>query len=130
MATPQECLEAFLLEKARIFADANVRLERLYSEYFGEPLLQQVGDFLLRDRQVVDEVTQVESLATIVTRAGFKTADIRRRYHLEADGQNWKIVGMDRTCFACGGTGRCGKEACARCGGEGWGDRRTAPDPP
>ena len=124
MNTPQQFIEAFLQEKAAIYRDANARLEPVYRQYFGEPLLQGSGRFLLRQRQVVDEVKQSSGSATVITRAHFKTADFRARYHLSAAGDSWKIVRIDRECFICRGTGRSGNTACATCAGEGWYDTR------
>ena len=124
MNTPQQFIEAFLQEKATIYGDANARLEPVYKGYFGEPLLQRSDNFLLRDRQVVDEVKQSSASAIVITRAHFKTADIRMRYHLSAVGGSWKIVRFDRECFICRGTGRSGNTACQKCAGEGWYDTR------
>ena len=122
MKTPQQFIEAFVRAKVTIYSDANARLEPVYREYFGEPLLQRSDKFLLGDRQVVDEVTQSSASATVITRAHFKTADIRARYHLLAIGDSWKIVRIDRECFICRGTGRSGTTACKKCAGEGWYD--------
>jgi hypothetical protein len=122
MSTPKQFIEAFLQEKAAIYADANTRLERVYRGYFGEPLVQRSNSFLLRDRQLVDEVKQSSGSVTVITRAHFKTADIRKRYHLSAVGESWRIVRIDRECFFCRGTGRSGNTACEKCAGEGWHD--------
>ena len=122
MNTPQQFIESFLEAKAAIYGDANTRLTPVYTEYFGEPLLQRSENFLLRDRQVVDEVKQSSGCATVITRAHYKTADMRARYHLSAVGESWKIVRMDRECFICRGTGRSGSTACNECAGEGWYD--------
>jgi hypothetical protein len=122
MNTPQQFIKAFLQEKATIYSDANARLEPVYREYFGEPLLQRSDNFLLRDRQVIDEVKQSSASATVITRAHFETADIRAQYHLQAVGDSWKIVRIDRECFICRGTGRSGTTACKKCAGEGWYD--------
>lgn len=124
MNTPQQFIEAFLQAKATVYCDANARLGPVYREYFGEPLLQRSDYFLLRDRQVVDEVKQSLASATVITRAHFKTADIRARYHLSAVGDSWKIVRIDRECFICRGTGRSGSTACKKCAGEGWYDTK------
>jgi len=122
MNTPQQFIEAFLQEKAAIYNDANARLEPVYQEYFGKPLLQRSGNFLLRDRQVVDDVKQSSASATVITRSHFKTADLRARYHLSTAGDGWKIIRIDRECFICRGTGRSGDTACKKCAGEGWYD--------
>ena len=122
MNTPQQFIEAFLQEKAAIYNNANARLEPVYKEYFGKPLLQRSGNFLLRDRQVVDDVKQSSASATVITRAHFKTADLRARYHLSTAGDGWKIIRIDRECFICRGTGRSGDTACKKCAGEGWYD--------
>jgi len=122
MNTPQQFIEAFLGEKATIYNDANARLEPVYREYFGEPLRHRSDNFLLGDRQVVDEVKQSSASATVITRAHFKTAEIRARYHLSAIGDSWKIVRIDRECFICRGTGRSGSTVCKKCAGEGWYD--------
>ena len=122
MSTPQQFIEAFFQAKAAIYSDANVRLEPVYRQYFGGPLLQRSDRFLLRDRQVVDEVKQSSASTTVITRAHFKTADLRARYHLSAVGDSWKIVRIDRECFICRGTGLSGSTACKKCTGEGWND--------
>lgn len=124
MTSPQQFLESFLNDKAAVFAEANARLAPVHTKYFGEPLLQRAGDFLLRDRQVCDEVKESESSAMVITRAHFKTADIRMRYHLAAVRESWKIVRIDRECFICRGTGRMGSTACKKCAGEGWYETR------
>ena len=120
MMPPDQFIDAFLQKRASIYSDANTSLEPVYAEFFGEPLLRQVDSFLLRDRQVVDEVKQSASSATVITRAHFKTADLLTRYQLSAVGENWKIVGLDHQCFICHGTGRFGASPCKRCAGEGW----------
>src|SRR5690348_9952835 len=122
MITPQQFVEAFLQEKTTIYAEANIRLEPLYAKYFGGPFSRQSDRFLLRDRQVVDEVKQSGASTIVVTRSHFKTADCRARYHLSPVGETWKIVRMDRECIICHGTGRSGKAACWKCAGEGWCD--------
>ena len=122
MTPPQEFLEAFVREKAAVYAEANTRLEPVLAKYFGEPLSQRAQHFLLGDRQVVDEVSQSASSAIVITGARFRTADLRQRYHLAAAGESWKIVRIDRPCFHCRGSGKQGKEVCRECGGEGWYD--------
>ena len=122
MNTPQQFIEAFLQEKTTIYGDANARLGPVYREYFGEPLLQRVDNYLLRDRQAVEEVKRSSASATVITRAHFETANLRARYHLSAVGESWKIVRIDRECFICRGTGRFGSTACKKCAGEGWYD--------
>jgi hypothetical protein len=117
MNTPQHFIETFLQEKATIYGDANLRLEPVYRKYFGEPLLQRLDGFLLRDRQVVDYGKQSSASTVVITRAHLKTADIRTRYHLAATGETWKIVRIDRECYICRGTGRSGDLACQKCGG-------------
>jgi hypothetical protein len=101
MTTPQQFIEAFLQKKASIYSDANARLEPVYAQFFGEPLLRQVDSFLLRDKQLVDQVKQSAGSATVITRAHFKTADLLTRYHLSAVGESWKIVRLDHQCFIC-----------------------------
>jgi hypothetical protein len=122
MKTPQQFIEAFVRAKVTIYSDANARLEPVYREYFGEPLLQRSDNFLLSDRQVVEEVKQSSASATVITRAHFKTADIRQRYHLSAVGESWKVLRIDRECIICRGTGRSGSTVCKKCAGEGWYD--------
>jgi hypothetical protein len=123
MTPPQEFIEAFLREKAAVYDEANTRLEPVLAKYCGEPLSQRAEDFLLRDRQVVDQASQSGSSAFVITRAHFRSADLRLRYHLSAAGESWRIVRMDRPCFCCSGTGKLGKEVCRECGGEGWCDQ-------
>jgi hypothetical protein len=50
MNTPQQFIESFLGAKAAIYGDANTRLKPVYTEYFGEPLLQRPENFLQRER--------------------------------------------------------------------------------
>ena len=123
MTPPKEFVETFLREKSGVYDEANTRLEPLLAKYFGEPLSERAQDFLLRDRQVVDEVSQSGASATVITRAHFKTAELRQRYQLTAVGESWKIVQIDRPCFQCRGTGKQGNEVCRMCGGGGWHDR-------
>ena len=122
MTPPQEFLEAFLREKAGVYDDANTRLAPILVRYFGEPLSQRIQGFLLRDRQVVDKVSQSGSSAKVTTRAHFQTGDLRQQFHLTAVGESWKIIRIDRQCFYCRGSGRQGKEVCCKCGGDGWCD--------
>ena len=124
MTTPQQFIEALLEEKSSVYAEANARLEPVFARYFGEPLAQHANDFLLRDRQVVDEVRQSAFSAIVITRARYKAGDVRTRYRLATVSEGWKITGIDRACFICSGTGRCGEEVCQKCDGEGWYDNR------
>jgi len=123
MRLPREFIEAFLREKAMVYADANTRLEPVLRKYFGDPLSRRAEDFLLCDRQVVEETSQSGSSALVTTRADFRTAAIRIRYHLSAVRESWCIIRMDRPCFCCGGTGKVREEFCRECGGEGWCDQ-------
>jgi hypothetical protein len=123
MMPPREFIEAFLREKAGVYSEANMRLEPVLARYFAEPLSGRAEDFLLRDRQVVDQASQSGSSALVTTRAHFGSADLWLRYHLAAAGESWRIVRMDRPCFRCGGTGKLGEKVCDACGGEGWCDQ-------
>ena len=128
MSTPQQFLESFLHEKLAIYADANVRLAPMFARYFGEPLLDRAGDFLLlaRMREVIDDVAESAGSALVVTSIQserFAGASIRARYHLAATGETWKITRIDRQCVYCRGTGQSGQAPCQQCGGEGWNDR-------
>jgi hypothetical protein len=127
MMTPQQFIESYLHEKAEVYARANTQLEPLYKRYFDGPMLQRYGDFLLSDRQVVDEVSQSSASAMVITHMRFKSADLRLRwrYHLSAVGENWKIIRKDRQCVVCHGSGRLGTTACSKCAGEGWHDSAT-----
>ena len=100
MTPPREFIEAFLREKAAVYAEANTHLEPVLAKYFGQPLSQRAEDFLLGDRQVVDQASQSGPSAFVTTRARFRNADLRLRYHLAADGESWRIVRMDRPCRA------------------------------
>jgi hypothetical protein len=127
MTTPQQFLESFLKEKAAAYTVANKGLEPLYSKSFGEPLLRHARDFLLRNRaeHVFEDVKQSDDSAVIVTREHFELRDLRIRYHLVANAEEWKIVRIDWECFLCRGTGhsRAGT-ICRKCAGEGWYDPR------
>jgi hypothetical protein len=74
-----------------------------------QQLLSQHADFFMpRDtvRAVVEDVRQSDGVACCVTREHVRSADIRTRYRLAAAGESWKIVGIDRECFLCRGTGQ------------------------
>ena len=126
MITPRQFVEAFLHEKAAAYAEANVRLSSMQTKYFGDPLLQHAGRFLLRDpsKAVVEDMKQSNGSAVVITRepAPFD-AVLRYRYHLSADRDSWKIIRMDWECLVCRGTGRLGESVCPRCNGERWDDR-------
>jgi hypothetical protein len=122
MTTPQQFLEAFLQERTAAFAEARVRLTPVYAKYFGEPLLPYAQQFMPADtvRAVVEDVRQSDGVASAVTREHVRSADIRTRYRLAAAGESWKIVGIDRECFLCRGTGQSDGSRCQKCDGKGW----------
>jgi len=130
MTEPQETLRSFLRDKAVAFAEANLRLAPVHRKYFGEPLLERAGDFLLHDtvHEVFEEVVESGGAATIITREHFKTADLRMRYHLTAVGEAWKIVRIDRECLCCRTKGLLEGVTCPVCEGEGWYDPRKDKD--
>jgi hypothetical protein len=122
MTTPQQFLESFLREKAAAYTETRARLTPVYAKYFGEPLSQRVDYFMPTDtvRAVVEDVRQSDGVASAVTREHLQRADIRTRYRLAAAGESWKIIGVDRECFFCRGTGQFDGSRCQKCGGEGW----------
>ena len=122
MTTPQQFLVSFLQEKTAAWAEARPRLTDVYAKYFGESLSQRAERFMPREavRAVIEDVKQSEGVASAVAREHFKSADLRTRYRLAASGDSWKIVGIDRECFSCRGTGQSGDSRCKKCGGEGW----------
>ena len=126
MSTPRQFIEAFLQEKAAAYAEANVRVSSIHTNYFGNQLLQRAGALLLRDpsKAVIEDVKQSKVSAMVITRAPApRDTILRERYHLSADGESWKIIRMDRECFLCGGTGRSEEVVCRKCDGEGWYDK-------
>jgi hypothetical protein len=122
MTTPQQFIESFLRERAAAYAEARARLAPVYTKYFGDPLLQHAEHFMPRDtvRAVVEDVEQSDSVVSAVAREHFRGADIRTRYRLAAVGESWKIIGIDRECFWCHGTGQAGGSPCQKCDGKGW----------
>jgi len=129
MTTPQQFLESLFREKVAVYAEANVRLEPIYAKYFGEPLAKHTRDFLLQEKVVefIDDVKESSGSAVVITSIRsqrWASAVIRARYHLVTLGGDWKIIRIDRECLYCRGTGKSGSEACQKCGGEGWIDRR------
>src|SRR5436190_19113636 len=108
MSTPRQFLECFLQEKTAAWAVARPHLSAVHSKYFGEPLSQQAERFMPRAtvRAEVEDERQSDGTASAVTREHFPTADIRTRYRLAASGESWKIIGIDRECFFCRGTGQ------------------------
>lgn len=124
MDTPQRFLELFLEEKRAAWAEARPKLTSGYAKYFGEPLSQRAEQFMPRDvvRVQVEDVKQSGSIASAVTREHFKTADICTRYRLAAEGESWRIIGIDRKCYFCHGTGKFRGSQCQNCAGGGWHD--------
>jgi DnaJ-class molecular chaperone len=122
MTTPQQFLESFLQEATAAWAEARPRLTDVYAKYFGEPLSQHADYFMPRDtvRAVVEDVRQSDGVASAVAREHFRSADLRTRYRLTASGESWRIIGIDRECFMCRGTGQSNGARCQQCGGEGW----------
>ena len=127
MTTPQQFVESFLREKAAAYSDTRTRLAPVYAKYFGEPLSRHAEHFMPRDtvRAVVEDVRQSDGVASAVAREHFRSADLRTRYRLRAAGESWKVIGIDRECFLCGGTGQSGCSRCQKCDGEGWYDSTT-----
>lgn len=122
MITPKQFLEAFLNAKVTVYAEANEHLAPVYARYFGEPLSKRLDDFLLPRvvGEVVEDVKQSDNSAIAITRQPVSSTELRRRYHLVAEGESWKIVRFDRECFICRHNGK--SPTCQRCGGEGWCD--------
>jgi hypothetical protein len=125
MTTPQQFLESYLEEKTAAWAVARPHLSAVHATYFGEPLSRHAEQFMPRAtvRAVVEDVRQSDGGASAVTREHFPTADIRTRYRLAVSGDSWKIIGIDRECFLCRGTGQSGDSRCLKCDGEGWYER-------
>jgi len=122
MTTPQQFLESFLREKAAAYTETRAHLTAVYTKYFGEPLLRHAQHFMPADtvRAVVEDVRQSDGTASAVTRERLRSVDLRTRYRLAAVGESWRIIGIDRECFFCRGTGQSGGSRCQNCGGEGW----------
>jgi hypothetical protein len=122
--TPQQFIESFLREKAGAYSETHAQLAPVLAKYFGEPLFQHAEDFMPSGtaRAIIADVRQSEGASSAVVREHFRSADLRTRYRLAADGETWKIIGIDRECFLCGGTGQSGGSSCQKCGGEGWYD--------
>jgi hypothetical protein len=122
MTTPQQFLELFLREKAASYTETRAHLTKVYVKYFGEPLLQHADFFMPIDtvRAVVEDVRQLDGVVSAVTREHILRSDIRTRYRLSAVGESWKIIGIDRECFMCRGTGQSNGARCQHCDGEGW----------
>ena len=127
MNTPKQFLESFFQERAAAYAVANVGLRSIHAQYFGEPLLQHAGDFLMPERvqEVVESVKLANDSALIITQRATKGAVVfHTRYLLLTDGESWKIVRIEWQCFMCHGTGQHAAVVCPTCGGEGWYDNR------
>lgn len=122
MTTPQQFLESFLQEKSAAWAVARPHLSAVHAKFFGEPLSRQSEHYmpLAKVRAVVEDVRRSDSMTAVITRELVRRVDIRTRYRLAASGKSWKIIGIDRECFFCRGTGRSGDSPCQKCGGEGW----------
>ena len=123
MITARMFLESFLREKAMAYSQANGTLSSVYAKYFGKPLSEHTGAFLLRDplEAVIDELTESNGSTVVVTREpARRDAVLKIRYCLTADGESWRITGLDRACLLCTGNGRLGDGACPRCHGKCW----------
>jgi hypothetical protein len=122
MTTPQQFLEGFFQERTAAWAEARPCLTTVYTKYFGEPLSQHAERFMPRAavRAVIEDMKQSDGVASAVAREHWASADIRTRYRLAVSGESWKIVGIDRECFFCRGTGQAGGSRCQKCDGEGW----------
>ena len=124
MITPRQFIESFLQEKAAAWAEARGPLSGVHNKYFGEPLSKHAEYFMPPDkvRTVIEDVKQSDTIASAVARDHLQTGDIRKRYRLVAFGRSWRIIGIDRECFGCRGTGNFGGGRCRTCNGEGWCD--------
>jgi hypothetical protein len=122
MITPQQFLESFLQEKTGAWAEARPHLKTVFNRYFGEQLLQHAEYFMPRDNRCtfIEDVILSEGVASAVVREHFRSADIRTRYRIAASGETWGIIGIDRVCVICQGTGQSNDARCQQCGGEGW----------
>lgn len=128
MITPRQFLESFVQEKNAAWAKARPHLIAVYEKYFGEPLLQHVDYYMPWDqlRAVIEEVRQSDDVASAVICEHFKSAEVRKRYHLAAAGESWRIIGIEIECFVCRGNGQLNGVKCEHCNGEGW--RESARD--
>ena len=129
--TPQQFVESFLREKAAAWGEARAYLKPVFSNYFGNPLLEYSERFMPRTSDVVigdGDVTQTNGGACVITHERIQTLDLRVRYRLEATGDTWKIVGIDRLCVRCRGTGQFRNAKCELCDGEGFRDCTTMSD--
>ena len=124
MITPQQFLECFLYDKTDAWTKARPHLSAVYGRYFGEPLSKHAEHFMPRAtaQAEIEDVRQSDGTASAVIREHFATSDIRKRYRLTASGASWRIIGIDRECFTCRGTGESGGSRCQKCHGEGWYD--------
>jgi len=124
MTTPQQFVESFLKEKAKAWREARPYLKPVFSNYFDNSLLQHAEQFMPRDTvdTVIEDVTQTDGAASVVACERIKALDLRTRYRLEAKGDAWKIIGIDRMCVICRGTGQFRNSKCEVCNGEGFCD--------
>lgn len=125
--TPQQVIESFWREKAEAAAKSNVLLAPLHAKYFGEPLLGHARDYLKKAKvdESVEETTQHAGSAVVIAREPLAAGHVqRKRYHLSADGESWRITSIESECIHCAGTGRSGRMSCHMCGGSGWYDFR------
>jgi hypothetical protein len=125
MSTARQFVEAFLQKKAVAYAEANAHLSSIYATFFGQPLAQRADSFLLYDpsRAAIVDIKETRQAAVLVTEepVAFDRV-LRYRYHLSGDGQTWRIVCMERACYACQGAGRLGESVCPQCKGNVWFD--------
>lgn len=124
MTTPQQFIESFLRERAAAYSDTRAQLAPVFARYFGEPLSQHAEHFMPRDtvRAIVEDVRQSPGVASAVAREQLRGVDLCTRYRLSADGESWRIIGIDRQCLFCRGTGQSNGSPCQKCSGEGWYD--------
>jgi hypothetical protein len=128
--TPQQLIEAFWKDKAAVAVESNVRLASLHSRYFAEPLLRHGTDFLACQRTdgVIEEVKETSYGAVAIVQEPLETETTRKRYHLLAHDDSWKITSIEWECIQCSGSGKSGRMSCQTCGGTGWHDHRKNAD--
>ena len=55
----------------------------------------------------------------------YTLSSLERDPYSDDGGESWTIIGIDRECVLCRGTGQSGGSRCQKCDGEGWYDSTT-----
>jgi hypothetical protein len=133
METAPEFMQRFLREKIASQKAGHQINKSLLEKFYGDDYMEYFlswQDAREKKPERLETVETAESSATAIaiTKDPFSRHQQRYRYHLRADGADWKIDGKEWECFACRDTASGGRPNCQFCAGTGWIDHRKTAD--